>query len=99
MTFISFIFNFPRHLNNALASLGHKHKVPCEVKNKGYYHHPINNYYMMASFYCKPSAFIKLNNYIILFTLFLFSSPSFLPHIKVIKCPTHQLHFNYIYLL
>ena len=41
MTFISFIFNFPRDLNNALA----KHKILREVKNKGYYHHPINNYY------------------------------------------------------
>ena len=44
MTFTSFIFNFPRDLNNALALLGHKHKVPREVKNKGNYRHPINNY-------------------------------------------------------
>ncbi len=41
MTFISFIFNFPWDLNNAPAKRGHKHKVPREVKNKGYYHHPI----------------------------------------------------------
>ena len=51
MTFISFIFNFTRDLNNALALLGHKHKVACEVKNKGNYRHPINNYYFQIHMY------------------------------------------------
>ena len=77
MTFISFIFNFPWDLNNAFALLGHKHKVPCEVKNKGYYHHPINNYYMMAGFYCTVSLFIKLNSKVVFISLFWFLSPSF----------------------
>ena len=50
MTFISFIFNFPRDLNNALASLRHKHKVPREVKNKGYESHPIRNFAWLQVF-------------------------------------------------
>ena len=57
MTFISFIFNFPRDLNNALASLGHKHKVPCEVKNKVYYRHLINNYYSVGQEKCLNAIF------------------------------------------
>ena len=41
--------HFPWDLNNAFALLGHKHKVPREVKNEGYYCHPINNYYCSVS--------------------------------------------------
>ena len=50
MTFISFIFYFPRDLNNARAKQRHEHKVSWKEKNKGYYCHPINNYYFTVTF-------------------------------------------------